>query len=313
MPVPDYMLDAVQGHRADLDAANDAAARAAVAGVAAPMTFGLSYLAAPFIPDSFMKPLADSFVGNWGRDLFGHFTAWWDDWSGQMTAKARQIYSTADHAYKQSSDTTSAPTSADSRSSVTDTPLTFGGGTGGGAGGVGGLGAGTSGIGAPKSFPPTGSGYGGLPHTGTGTGTGVGTGGPGSGFGDYTPPPPTGSLAGAGGGGLSGLGGGGAGLGGLGGGLGGLGGGAGGLGGLGGPPVGTPVSPPAMSMPPGFGGMGGAGAAGRRAASASSGRGAYGAGGHGGHGGGEGDEHYTWLAEDEDVWGGGDAPPDLLR
>ena len=59
-------------------------------------------------------------------------------------------------------------------------------------------------------------------------------------------------------------------------------------------------------MPMGAAGRGGAG----KGASARGRSGAAGmAGGHGGHGSGDGDERYTWLQEDEDVWGTGtDAP-----
>lgn len=140
---------------------------------------------------------------------------------------------------------------------------------------------------------------------------------PGSGF-DPDALPSTG-LAGAGGlsGAGSGLGGGLGGLGGLGAGAGlGAAGGLGAGGGLGGklPPIGPAVAPNIGSL------MGAGAGAGRGAAGAGRGGGRGGAGrgagrlaamgGHGaGRGEGDGDEHSTWLKEDEDVWGGDDAPP----
>ncbi|MDT5024548.1 MAG: hypothetical protein QOE61_974 [Micromonosporaceae bacterium] len=298
MPVPDYMLNEVQNRRAELDNANQAGARAMLA-MDAVATMGVSVVAAFLLPDSFMKPLADSFVGNWGRELFGHFRAWWDDWDGKMTAEAKRVYDQVDTSYASADIMTPSPTQTKNPLSSNMQGLDFNTGGGSGTGGL----------------PHTGTG--GLPHTGTGglhpdstklspstheyprTGTG-GTGhvspgyGSDAGAGGYHP---TTGLAGAGGSPLTGAGGTGSA---------GLGSGASGLGSA----VGKAVSPTGM---PGFGGgMGGMGAGGRRAGGA--GRGAMGAGGHGGGGGhAPDDEHGTWLTEDEDVWGANSgAPPGVL-
>ncbi|MDP9791628.1 putative membrane protein [Catenuloplanes nepalensis] len=172
------------------------------------------------------------------------------------------------------------------------------------------------------------------PSTPTGTGLagaggGLGTGGLGAG--------------GLGSGGLSGLGGAGAGGLGAGGGLGSAGGlGAGGAGGIpGGGALGKPVSGAGLAGlgAAGMGGMGaGAGAKGAGKGGAAKGgkpmlsggvapgtgagkggAGRAGAGGMAGMGGGHGagfggeEERSTWLQEDDDVWGGGDAAPGVLR
>jgi hypothetical protein len=165
----------------------------------------------------------------------------------------------------------------------------------------------------------------GLPGTGDLPGTDTGLPGSGAGF-DPDDLGGTG-LAGAGDGlggtGLSpaGLG---SGPGGLGTGPGGLGTGPGGLGsGAGGGGVGG-VGRGAVGGVPGIGGIGAVGGAGNAAGSrgAAGGKGGPrvpgGAGmgimpGGAGHGGGEGEDHSTWLQEDEDVWGTDtDAPPGLL-
>lgn len=288
MPVPDYMMDEVNNRRADLDRLNMAGARA--------MTI-FDPVDAFFAPDAFYKPLADSFVGNWGREFFGHFSAWFDDWDGSMTAQAEQVYKTVNQNNLSTALAMPDPAPATGGHAYTDPGVDLGGPPGGpGAGHVptmgspGGPHPGTGGI------NPNTHGYGGVGDPSTGAGTG--------GFKD-----PSTGLAGAGGGGLSGLGGGGGlGSGGLGsgGGLGALGAGTGGLGAS----VGKSVSPTGMPAG-GFGGLpmgaAGRGAAGKGAARSRPGMGM--AGGHGGHGEGEGDERYTWLHEEDDVWGGGtDAP-----
>ncbi|GGM05677.1 WXG100 family type VII secretion target [Dactylosporangium sucinum] len=141
-------------------------------------------------------------------------------------------------------------------------------------------------------------------------------------------PPGTG-LAGAGGGGIGGLGN--PGSGGLGPGVGGLGGGGGGLGG-GGLGAGGLKAGGAGGLGGMMPGMGIGGGAGRGVTGAGAGRGGVkggGAGGKGlggargglgmmphggaGHGNGDGEDHNTWLQEDEDVWGSdSEAPPSVL-
>ncbi|MEV6344871.1 WXG100 family type VII secretion target [Actinoplanes sp. NPDC051851] len=167
-----------------------------------------------------------------------------------------------------------------------------------------------------------------VPTSGTGTGTGIpssstttpdtttpsydtgtGTGYPSTGdySGSGTDPELGSGLAGAGGGGLTG-----AGAGGLGSGAGGVGGlpssGAG-LGGLSGAGAGSGLGAGAA----GLGGLAGSGlGAGALGKGATGGMG-MGGGGHGGQGAGDGDEHSTWLNEDDDPWGSDDdlAPPVL--
>ena len=294
MPVPDYMMDDVNNRRAELDQLNMAGARA-MTGMLSP---GLA-----LAPDAFYKPLANSFIGNWGREMFGHFSAWWDDWNGKMTAQAKQWYDRVDQQNLQTALSMPAAQPAPSGHGYSDTnPNLGGGGSGEGTGHVPGVGspgmhAGTGGISAGTH------GYG---------GTGSGTAGTGGLPGEHTP---YSGLAGAGTGGLSGLGGGSGGLGAGGLGAGGLGsteGGGLGASGTGAGLAGKAVSPAGMpmagmgGMPMGAAGRGGAG----KGASARGRSGAAGmAGGHGGHGRGDGDERYTWLQEDEDVWGTGtDAP-----
>jgi uncharacterized protein YukE len=298
MPVPDYMMDNVNNRRAELDALNMAGARA--------MTFGSMPEVAILAPDAFYKPLADSFVGNWGREFFGHFSAWWDDWDGKMTADAKKWYDKVNQENLQTALATPDPSPTRPGYGYTDTNPDLGGGPAGGSAGH------VPGVGSPNMRAATG---------GITPGT-HGYGGPGS-LSDTSGLPgdhvPSTGLAGAGPGGLSGLGsGGGLGTGGL--GSGGLGGGAGGLSGLGSPGtgamVGKPVSPTGMPMA-GMGGMpmgAGRGGAGRGGAAGRGRPGAAGmAGGHGGRGTGEEDERYTWLQEDDDVWGGGsDAPSGII-
>jgi uncharacterized protein YukE len=295
MPVPDYMLDEVQGRQKELDAANDAGARAMVGGGLDVATFGLSIPASLLLPDSFMKPLADSFIGNWGREAFGHFTAWWDDWDGSMTNQARDILNTADRSYTEGAAITAPPTGAHGGTDVNQTPLNFGNTPGGpGASPYGGLHPGTSSFNPHTISPDTPT--------------------PGPGFDPLNPPPPGTGLSGAEGGGLTGAGGAsgfGAGAGGLGGG--GLtGAGAGGVAG-GAVAAGRPVSAPMMPPMGGMGGMAGGGRAAARASRATAGRGGM-VGPHGAGMGGDEDDRSSWLTEDEDVWGSGDgAAPGVLR
>ncbi|MEU5527224.1 hypothetical protein ABZ744_09815 [Micromonospora chersina] len=212
----------------------------------------------------------------------------------------------------------------------------FGGGpslgsTGGGGGGSFGGGGG----GGSLTPPPTTGG----PDFGGGAGGGAGT---------YTPPstgagyPGTGGhdygsgLAGAGGptigGGTGGLGGGlnSTGLGGGGGGFGGGGAGLGSAGGIGGGGLGAAGAvgmggipgmvgggngkvPPMTSAASALRNAAGAGAGGLRGGAGMMGGGMM--GGHGGAGhGGSGSEHSSWLTEDDDPWGSGDAAsPGILR
>jgi uncharacterized protein YukE len=297
MPVPDYMLDEVQGRQAQLDAANAAGARDIVGG----MTLGLG---APvlFLPDSFMKPLADSFIGDWGREAFGHVTALFDDWDDSMTNQARDIFNTADSAYAQGAATTPQPVMALPSKGIDLNPLNLN---------PGGPGPGVTPFGGP--------------HPGAGNvdlNKGPGSSGLGANFdplgdpsGDSSSLPGTG-LSGAGGGGFTGAGGGG--FGGLGGAGGALADGAGlssaiaGPSGAGAVGIGRAVSPPAGMMAP-MGAMGGAGAAGRAARGTGARTGMVG-GPHGGGPAGNGDDRTSWLTEDEDVWGSDDgASPGLLK
>ncbi|MDR7278536.1 WXG100 family type VII secretion target [Catenuloplanes atrovinosus] len=208
-----------------------------------------------------------------------------------------------------------------------------------GSGGIPGGGAYDPTGGSPYT-PPINDGTSGFdPDAGTGYTPGVDTG--------FDPKTGSGTgLAGAGGGlGTGGLGGGGLGSGGLSGlGAGGLGAGGGSGGGIGsgglpgGGALGKPVSGAALGGMAGMAGMGGMGAgAGARGAGkggagkggkpmlsggvagGKSGAGRPGAAGLAGMGGGPGagfggeEERSTWLQEDEDVWGGGDAAPGVLR
>ncbi|MGW4294266.1 hypothetical protein ACWEH1_14560 [Micromonospora chersina] len=221
-----------------------------------------------------------------------------------------------------------------------------GGGAGGGFGG--GPSLGSTGVGGGGSFGGGGGGSLTPPPTTGGPDFGGG-GGAGGGAGSYTPPstgagyPGTGGhdygsgLAGAGGpstigggtgglgGGLhpTGLGGGGGGFGGGGAGLGSAGGvGGGGLGaagavGMGGIPGmvggGNGKVPPMTSAASALRNAAGAGAGGLRGGAGMMGGGMM--GGHGGAGhGGSGSEHSSWLTEDDDPWGSGDAAsPGILR
>ncbi|MGC3860993.1 hypothetical protein ACPSM1_12470 [Micromonospora chersina] len=221
-----------------------------------------------------------------------------------------------------------------------------GGGAGGGFGG--GPSLGSTGVGGGGSFGGGGGGSLTPPPTTGGPDFGGG-GGAGGGAGSYTPPstgagyPGTGGhdygsgLAGAGGpstigggtgglgGGLNptGLGGGGGGFGGGGAGLGSAGGiGGGGLGaagavGMGGIPGmvggGNGKVPPMTSAASALRNAAGAGAGGLRGGAGMMGGGMM--GGHGGAGhGGSGSEHSSWLTEDDDPWGSGDAAsPGILR
>jgi hypothetical protein len=171
-------------------------------------------------------------------------------------------------------------------------PNSPGGGVGaGGPSHVGGAGAG--------SLPTGGGGAGGLPGGDGGTGMHDGVVGT-----DLAGLPPGGG-GGTGAGGLGGgLGSGGLGGGGLGGGLGAGGAGAGGLGAAGAGGLGAGVGPGAGAMGRGGAGAGRGGAAGANGMPMGAGRG-------GGSGDEEEHERSTWLAEDEDVWTGGDdvAPP----
>ncbi|MET7970187.1 hypothetical protein [Micromonospora sp. NPDC005305] len=219
-----------------------------------------------------------------------------------------------------------------------------GGGFGGGApslgstGGGGGGGGGSFDGGSLKPPPTTGGPDFGGGGSGGGAGTvtppSTGAGYPGTGDHDYGS-----GLAGAGGpgtigGGAGGLGGGvnSAGLGGAGGGFGGGGAGLGSAGGIGGGGVGAAGGIGMGGIPGMVGGGNGkvppmtsAASALRNAAGAGAGAGgARGAGmmgggmmggGHGGAGhGGSGSEHSSWLTEDDDPWGSGDAAsPGILR
>ena len=298
MPVPDYMLDEVQGRQDQLDAANDASARALVGSSLAVETFGLSYVGAYFLPDSFVQPLANSFIADWGREAFGWFSSKLDDWDDSMTNQARDIYNTADKAYANGAAVTPSPTPAHSFQQASINPLNLNpGGPGPGA--------------SPFGLHPGASNL--DPRLGTDPSAGPGF----DPLGDPTDDPTkfgTG-LSGAGGGGFTGAGGGPGGFGSAGGaGLGSSGAlsaASGALGGAAG--VGRPVSPPSMAPP--MGGMGpmmGAGA-GRGGRTGTTGRGGM-VGGGPGTGRGDGDERSSWLTEDEDIWGGSDgAPPGVLK
>jgi hypothetical protein len=288
MPVPEYMLDNVQGRAKELNAANALFVEAGVIESSA-TTFGVSYLEYQVLPGSFRQGLIDS-LGDFARETMGHLTSMVGDWIYDYTKQAEYYYNDVDSTYAQTTAIAADPSTVGTGITKTNAGLPtseFPGG--GGVGGVPGVGSGGF---DPAAFDPAG--------TGSGLGSDPATG---SGLDGYNPDvPPLSSLAGAGGGGLDGLGGT-SGLGGLGGGLGGL---AGSGLGAGSSAVGRPVGPP--TMPFGMGaGAGGRGAAGR-------GRGVLGGGaGHGAGGHAPDDERGTWLTEDEDVWGGDtDAPPSVL-
>jgi len=289
MPVPDYMLDNVQGRQDALNRANGIYGTGAqiYAGIE---SFGVSYLAFKLTPGSFQEGFMSG-LGNVTREVFGHVTAWIDD----KTDEAKSYYDSMDNTYAQASVAAADPKQAltgvgQGPYSPYPTNQNFGAGANPGVSGLG-----TDGY-KPSAYDPSAasSGVDGYNPGGTGT-TG------------YDPNEGSlSSLAGAGPGGLSGLDGGGSGLGGLGGGVGGLGGGLGSPG-LGAAGAGRAVGGP--SLPMGLGGMGGA--AGRGVGA--QGRGMMGGAGHGAGGHAPEDEHGTWLTEDEDPWGGdSDAPPSLL-
>ncbi|MFE9206187.1 hypothetical protein [Micromonospora sp. NPDC007230] len=225
------------------------------------------------------------------------------------------------------------------------TPSRYPGGGGGGGGGgfggggpsigstgIGGGGGGSYGGGTSSIAPPTGGGFGGGGGAGSLTPPSTGSGYPGTGSPDYGS-----GLAGAGGptttagsgyGGPSGLGnpalGGGSGFSGGGpGSAGGFGGGgvgaAGGIG-MGGIPGmvggGNGKVPPMTSAASALRNAAGAGGAGgpRGAGMMGGGMMGGGMGGHGAGGHGSGAEHSSWLTEDDDPWGTGDAgSPGILR
>ena len=292
MPVPDNMLDEVQGRQQQLDQANMAGAYGMAGAVGGPLVL--------FVPQSFMKGVANSFIGDLGREIFGGLDSWLEDWNGDMTDQARQIFDTADKQYTEGAAITAPPTATPGTADYHALPQNFGPGPSGpGANPYRNLNPATSHL-----DPNLAHGPGADPNFGL-TGTDP-----------YHPDPfnPGTGLSGAAGGGLTGAGGGLTGFG----PAGGLGGGgltaAGGAGAVG---VGRGVSPP---MPPmgGMGGMGAMGGAGRGAARSSRAtgptRGGMVGGGQG-HGMGTGDEddRTSWLTEDEDVWGGDDAAPGLLK
>ena len=198
MPVPDNMLGEVQNRRAQLDAANLAATRTMIGSAFAVETLGLSYVGANFIPGSWLKGLANSFVGNWGRDALGWLTSKLQDWNGQMTAQARQVYNGVDQTFNGADLVTPQPAVVRANIGERWQQLTLP--TGPGAGGTSGL-PGTGAHGPPHvaGHAPNTSG---LHPPGPG-GTGSGGAGPlGPGSGGYHPPgttPPGTTLAGAGG------------------------------------------------------------------------------------------------------------------
>ncbi|KKJ99189.1 hypothetical protein [Micromonospora sp. HK10] len=206
--------------------------------------------------------------------------------------------------------------------SIGSTGIGGGGGSYGGGGGIGTIGSpptggghpgGTGSIGSPGAGAPGtgGPGYGtGLagaaPTVGTGYGSGTGLGG---------------GLGSAGLGGAGGLGGGAGGgigsAGGIGGGVGAAGGiGVGGIPGMVG--GGNGKVPPMTSAASALRNAAGAGAGSGGAGALRGGAGMMGGGMMGGHGGaghgGGGSEHSSWLTEDDDPWGSGDAAsPGILR
>jgi uncharacterized protein YukE len=301
MPVPDNLLDEVQGRADDLNRVNGYYGEAlAIEGSVG--TFGVSYLAYKLMPGSFREGVIDKYAGGFAREALGQLSSMVDDWINDYTGQAKAYWENVDNTYTQADAVAPTPTPGHTGVGTGDGgfPKVTGPG-GGGTGKVPGLGGDTF---KPTGFDSSGatSGVGYDPGAGTGVNSGIG---------GYDPnADPLGSLAGAGGG-LDGLGAGGGGLNGLGGGPTGLGGGglgAGGLGaGAGTSGIGKPVGPPGMPM-----GMGGAGAGGRGAAG--KGRGVLGGGGgHGAGGHAPDDERGTWLTEDDDPWGGDtDAPPSVL-
>jgi hypothetical protein len=277
MPVPDNMLDEVRGRQEELAAANRAGMYAIFAmggglatSVAVPAASGF-FLGT----GDFRNAVANSWVGNLGREVFGKI----DSWINDETDAARKIYGDVDQQYGQTEMTAANPQPVVPQVAYNPTDTNLGGGGGGGGlGSAGGLGS-SPGIGG-GGFDPSASGAGGAPDFGApGTGTvDPGTGGLG-GAGGLDDPPGTG-LAGAGGGlGAGGLGGGGAGSLSPGGGL--------GAGGLGGGGLGSGGGLGAGGV--GAGGLGalGTGGAGARGAGRGGARG-LGAGGLGAMGSGAG-------------------------
>ncbi|GAA1524860.1 hypothetical protein GCM10009827_046880 [Dactylosporangium maewongense] len=290
-----------------------------------------------FGPNSIYQHLLPVYGNKWFDEAREFFT--WDwasnklrDWISSQDDKAKQAYHELAGKHVRTMDSIPGTNPVD----YTDprepfNPDTFGGG--GGGGGAGGMpnakmpggGSGIPGGSVPGVDDMTGPGGIGDPNL---TNPGGGTG--------YDPDDLPGSgLAGVGGGGITGAG---PGAGGLGPGIGGIGPGGGGLGagglgagGLGrGPGAGGGIG--GMGMMPGMAGAGagrgagrnvtgaGAGKGGVRGAGAGAGRGGAGGfrggmmpGAAGGAGHGEGEDHTTWLQEDDDPWGSdSEAPPSVL-
>ncbi len=298
MPVPDYMLDNVQGRYDALSAADKAYTAGLAGGLLGGGNVAVGISSGIWLSNTdFMDSLSHSFIGDWTRETLGHVTSWFDD----QTDDARKIYDECDGAYTTADVVTPSSTPVNPPVSLPSNqfPTSPGGPSPSSLSSTPDLGKSDF---SPSSLDPNSTKYGYDPTAGTATGFDPGA------AGGFNPDdPPLASLAGTGGdlgglggpGGLSGLGGGGGGLSGL---------GAGGLGAGAGAQVGRPVSLPG-GMP-----MGGAAGAGRGGAAAGKrGSGVMGGGGHGAGGHAPDDERGTWLTEDEDPWGGDtDAPPSVL-
>ena len=269
MPVPETMLDEVKGRSAELHAANEGGVLATGAYLA-PVTGGASLFAAGLFKDA----LADSVIGNAGREVVGFFKDKIDDFSDEQTNEANRILNNLNDQQFAQADRTAEPTQdTPGGREDGDVSLPGGGGGSGGYGGapsIGGSGAGASGAGANPSFDPstldtgspggsstfdpsTGGGNPGVGSIGGGGGSGAGI-GAGSGYDPFgnkiSPDYWSGTgLAGAGS---------------LGGGAGGFGGGAGGLGALGAGSIGagTGAGVSGGGALGAGGGLGGAGALG---------------------------------------------------
>ncbi len=292
MPIPNEMLDEVQGHQAEADRFR--------ASVFAGMVGGLP---AALIPGSFWEKVSDNWLGDLASNVVGWATDRLRSWFTDVEDDAQQVYERVDSAFDGHDLLTPNPTPTmgdrGDHNGFDPTSVDAGGGTGS----AGSLGPG----GAPKPPPMPNTGVPDdvpTPHIETPTPT-LPTEGPPT----TTPGLPTidtgtgGNLPG------TGLASGGPGFGPVGAGLGGAAGG-GGLGSLGaGAGIGRPVSPAAAlsGMPMGMAGGGaggrGGGRGGRGAGRGGAGRGTGMMGGGHGAGQGGGDERNTWLTEDDDVWG----------
>lgn len=148
MPIPDAMLDDIEGRSAELNLANQRA-------------LSMASTAYFLLPGQFKEAIASTWAGDLARETFGRLNDLLNDWSNEQTEKANQVLSEVNNAQGGKAAATESP------SSVTESPhnpespdlsnFAPGGGGGGGVpsmggGGVGGLGAGSVPPSSASSF-----------------------------------------------------------------------------------------------------------------------------------------------------------------